>query len=189
MPRPCVFVAVFLTAAALPTIRPAAAQKPRVLAETPPMGWNSWDSYAETVGEADIRANARWMEEHLRKSGWQYIVVDLGWYVTNHSVGANAKEAEFSLDAYGRYTPATNSFPSAAGDAGFKPLADFMHSLGLKFGIHILRGIPKEAVNRNLPIAGTSFHAADAANTADTCPWNPFNFGLDASKPAPQQSP
>jgi len=186
MPRPCVFVAVFLTAAALPTIRPAAAQKPRVLAETPPMGWNSWDSYAETVGEADIRANARWMEEHLRKSGWQYIVVDLGWYVTNHSVGANAKEAEFSLDAYGRYTPATNSFPSAAGDACFKPLADFMHSLGLKFGIHILRGIPKEAVNRNLPIAGTSFHAADAANTADTCPWNPFNFGLDASKPAAQ---
>src|SRR5256884_8838847 len=82
--------------------------------------------------------------------------------------------------------PATNSYPSAAGNAGFRPLADFVHSLGLKFGIHILRGLPKEAVRRDLPIAGASFHAAAAANTADTCPWNPFNYGLDASKPAAQ---
>ena len=148
------------------------------------MGWNSWDAYAETVAEADIRANAQWMVGHLKRSGWQYVVVDSGWYVTNHFVGTNAKEAEFSLDAYGRYTPATSSFPSAAEGAGFKPLADFVHSLGLKFGVHILRGIPKEAVRRNLPIAGTSFHAAEAAKTSDTCPWNPFNYGLDASQSA-----
>jgi alpha-galactosidase len=126
------------------------------------------------------------MAEHLKKFGWQYIVVDSGWYVTKHSAGTNAKGAEFSLDAYGRYTPATNAFPSVANGAGFKPLADFVHSLGLKFGVHILRGIPKEAVRGNLPIAGASFHAADAANTADTCPWNPFNYGLDAVNPAAQ---
>ena len=162
----------------------AAPQNSSLLAPTPPMGWNSWDAYAETVAEADIRANAQWMVEHLKRSGWQYVVVDSGWYVTNHFVGTNAKEAEFSLDAYGRYTPATSSFPSAAEGAGFKPLADFVHSLGLKFGVHILRGIPKEAVRRNLPIAGTSFHAAEAAKTSDTCPWNPFNYGLDASQSA-----
>ena len=175
-------VAVSLTLMCKPTV----SETPRVLAATPPMGWNSWDAYAETVSEADIRANAKWMAEHLKKFGWQYVVVDSGWYVTNHSAGSNAANAEFSLDEFGRYTPAGTTIPSAAHGTGFKPLADFVHSLGLKFGLHILRGIPKEAVRRNLPIAGTEFHAADAADTSDTCPWNPFNFGLDVTKPAAQ---
>jgi hypothetical protein len=156
------------------------------LAATPPMGWNSWDAYGETVGESDIRANAQWMAEHLKAYGWEYVVVDSGWYVTNHSAGTNAAAAQFSLDAFGRYAPAFNTIPSAAQGAGFKPLADYIHSLGLKFGIHILRGIPKEAVRRNLPIAGSSFHAKSAADTSDTCPWNPFNYGLKATSPAAQ---
>jgi len=166
--------------------KPAEPERAPTLAATPPMGWNSWDAYGETVSEADIRANARWIAEHLKKFGWEYIVVDSGSYVTKHSAGTNAANAKFSLDAFGRYTPAVNTIPSAAHEAGFKPLADYVHSLGLKFGLHILRGIPKEAVRRNLPIARTKFHAADAANTTDTCPWNPFNFGLDATKPAAQ---
>jgi len=90
------------------------------------------------------------------------------------------------MDKYGRYTPAVNRFPSAANDAGFKPLADYVHSLGLKFGIHILRGIPKQAVEKNLPIEGSSFHASDAADSSDTCPWNFDNYGLDGSKPGAQ---
>jgi alpha-galactosidase len=186
MRRSPAFFALFLAVVVILMSRPAAPQETISLAATPPMGWNSWDAYAETVSEKDIRANAKWMAQHLKKFGWQYIVVDSGWYVTNHSVGTNALDAHFSLDAYGRYTPAANTFPSAAEGAGFKPLADFVHSLGLKFGLHILRGIPKEATSRNLPIAGSAFHAADAANTTDTCPWNPFNFGLDAAKPAAQ---
>jgi len=166
--------------------KPATLDSATLLAATPPMGWNSWDAYGETVSETDIRANAEWMAEHLKSFGWQYVVVDSGWYVTNHSAGTNADSAQFSLDAHGRYTPAVNAIPSAAQSRSFKPLADYVHSLGLKFGIHILRGIPKEAVRKNLPIAGSSFHAVDAANTSDTCPWNPFNYGLDASKPAAQ---
>ena len=181
-----VLVIFICTAAVILVARPAAPDSPPLLAATPPMGWNSWDAYGETVSEADIRANAQWMAEHLKSYGWQYVVVDSGWYVTNHSSGTNAESAQFSLDAFGRYTPAVNTIPSAAQDAGFKPLADYIHSLGLKFGLHILRGIPKEAVRKNLPIAGSVFHAADAANTSDTCPWNPFNFGLDASKSAAQ---
>ena len=184
LPRWLIVTSVFVAAFAL--CKPAASQTAPLLAATPPMGWNSWDAYAETVSEADIRANAKWMAKHLKKFGWEYVVVDSGWYVTNHSAGTNAANAEFSLDAFGRYTPAANAIPSAAGDVGFKPLADFVHSLGLKFGLHILRGIPKEAVRKNLPIAGTSFHAADAADATDTCPWNPFNYGLDASTPAAQ---
>lgn len=164
----------------------AAQELEQILAATPPMGWNSWDSYAETVAESDIKANASWMADHLKAYGWEYVVVDSGWYVTNHSAGTNAAAAEFSLDAYGRYTPAVNTIPSAENGAGFKPLADYVHSLGLKFGIHILRGIPKEAVQRNLPIAGSHFRAKAAADQADTCPWNPFNYGLNVHSPAAQ---
>ncbi|HYL63511.1 MAG TPA: glycoside hydrolase family 27 protein [Candidatus Methylomirabilis sp.] len=157
-----------------------------VLAATPPMGWNSWDSYGESINESDIKANAAWMAEHLKAYGWEYVVVDSGWYVTNHSAGTNAAVAQFSLDANGRYTPAVSTIPSAENRAGFKPLADYVHSLGLKFGIHILRGIPKEAVRKNLPIAGSRFRAKAAADTADTCPWNPFNYGLNVHSPAAQ---
>ncbi len=156
------------------------------LAATPPMGWNSWDSYGETVTESDVRANAAWMAEHLKSYGWEYIVVDEGWYVTNQSARPSGAAAEFSLDANGRYIPAVNTIPSAENGAGFKPLADYVHSLGLKFGIHILRGIPKEAVNKNLPIAGTSLHAKAAADVTDSCPWNTYNYGLKAGSPAAQ---
>lgn len=150
------------------------------------MGWNSWDSYGESVSEKDIRANAEVMARRLKSFGWRYVVVDMGWYVTNHSAGISANNAEFSIDKFGRYTPAVHSYASAANGKGFKPLADYVHSLGLKFGIHILRGIPRFAVQQNLPIAGSAFHAADAADTSDTCPWNPYNYGVDASKPAAQ---
>jgi alpha-galactosidase len=164
----------------------SARAQERLLAATPPMGWNSWDAYGESVKESDIRATAEWMAKNLKPFGWEYVVVDSGWYVKNHAAGYNATEADFSLDEFGRYTPAVNTIPSAAGESGFKPLADYLHSLGLKFGLHILRGIPKEATAKNLPIEGTNFHAQDAADPADTCPWNPFNYGLDTRKPAAQ---
>ena len=145
------------------------------LAVVPPMGWNSWDSYGLTVNEQEFRANASWLAEHLQKHGWQYAVVDEGWYLQNPE--AKPGGFHFTISADGRYLPAVNRFPSA-NDAGFKPLADWAHGLGLKFGIHIIRGIPREAVNRNLPIAGSESHAADAADTADTCPWNADNYGV-----------
>jgi alpha-galactosidase len=166
--------------------KPSSQSSQPLLAATPPMGWNSWDSYGTTIKEAEVKANAQWLAQHLKASGWQYVVVDMEWFVTNPTPAGNSANSQFSIDGYGRYTPAVNRFPSAADGAGFKPLADYVHSLGLKFGIHILRGIPKQAVQKNLPIAGSSFHAADAADASDTCPWNPDNYGLDASKPAAQ---
>ena len=119
-----------------------------LLAAKPPMGWNSWDGYGTTVKEADVKANADWLAKHLKPFGWQYVVVDMGWFVTNPIPEGNSKTSQYSLDNFGRYVPAVNRFPSAANDAGFKPLADYVHSLGLKFGIHILRGIPKQAVEK-----------------------------------------
>jgi alpha-galactosidase len=178
------FCILILAAQLVITSRNVEAQN--VLAATPPMGWNSWDSYGETVNEADIKANAAWMAEHLKSYGWEYVVVDEGWYVTNQSARPSGVAAQFSLDAYGRYVPAVNTIPSAEQGAGFKPLADYVHSLGLKFGIHILRGIPKEAVFKNMPIAGTSFRARAAADLSDSCPWNTYNYGLKAGGPAAQ---
>ncbi len=140
------------------------------------MGWNSWDSYGESITEAQVRANADWMAGHLKQFGWQYVVIDEGWYVLNP--GAKPEEVKFSLDGYGRFIPVTDRFPSAAGGAGFKPLADYIHSLGLKFGIHILRGIPREAVAKNVRIAASPYTAKQAADTGDTCPWNSYMYGV-----------
>ncbi|MHB1021942.1 MAG: glycoside hydrolase family 27 protein [Acidobacteriaceae bacterium] len=148
-----------------------------LLAPTPPMGWNSWDSYGLTINEAEFKANTNWLNQHLKRYGWQYVIVDEGWYLQNPESGGKPAWV-FTLDKNGRYLPATNRFPSAGDQAGFKPLADYVHSLGLKFGIHIIRGIPREAVAKNMPILGSDFHAADAANTSDKCAWNPDNYGV-----------
>jgi alpha-galactosidase len=156
------------------------------LALTPPMGWNSWDGYGTTINEAQFKANAQWMAAHLKSFGWQYVTVDMEWFVSNPTAEGNSKTFQYSLDQNGRYMPAAKRFPSAANGAGFKPLADYIHSLGLKFGIHILRGIPKQAVVNKLPIAGTSYSAADGANSYDTCPWNFDNFGTNPTHPAAQ---
>ena len=165
---------------------PLASATAEALAPTPPMGWNSWDSFGTTITEPDFKANAQWFAEHLKSFAWQYVVVDMEWFVTNPTPEGNSKTSHYSMDDHGRYTPAILRFPSSANNTGFKPLAAYAHSLGLKFGIHILRGIPKQAVEKNLPIEGSDYHAADAADTSDTCPWNFDNYGLDASKPAAQ---
>ncbi len=156
------------------------------IAATPPLGWNSYDGYGITINEAQFKNNVEWFATHLKPLGWQYLVIDAEWYVTDPVPEGNSKTFHYRMDKFGRYLPAVNRFPSAAGDAGFKPLADYVHSLGLKFGIHILRGIPKQAVEQNLPVAGSGYHAAEAADVSDTCPWNYDNYGLDSAKPGAQ---
>jgi hypothetical protein len=147
------------------------------IAPTPPMGWNSWDAYAQDVTEAEVKENADFIAKNLKQYGWSYIVVDEGWYLPDPKASTEENKG-FLMDAYGRFLPVASRFPSASSDAGFKPLGDYLHGLGLKFGIHILRGIPKDAVARNLPIADSSFHAVDAADQSDTCPWNTYDYGV-----------
>jgi hypothetical protein len=150
------------------------------------MGWNSWDGYGATVNEDQVKGNAKWVADHLKEFGWQYVVVDMEWFVTNSIPEGNSRTFQYSLDEFGRYTPAVNRFPSAANGAGFKPLADYVHSLGLKFGIHILRGIPKQSVVNKIPIEGSTATADASADISDTCPWNFDNFGTNATKPEAQ---
>jgi hypothetical protein len=118
------------------------------------------------------------LAKRLKAAGYQYAVVDEGWYLANPQDASKPETLHYRTDANGRYEPAINRFATAKGTTGFKPLADYVHAQGLKFGIHIIRGITKQAVAGNLPIAGSAFHAVDAADTGDTCPWNPDNFGV-----------
>jgi len=145
----------------------------------PPMGWNSWDCYGPSVVESEVKANADYMAANLKQYGWEYVVVDIRWYIDNQTTGTyNAyNNSTFVYDQYGRYTPSPTRFPSAANGAGFKPLADYVHSKGLKFGIHIMRGVPKIAVTNNLPIKdGGGKTAADIYTTADQCTWLQDNY-------------
>lgn len=156
------------------------------LAPKPPLGWNSWDCYGTTVREEEVKANADFMASHLATYGWEYIVVDIQWYEPEAKAGGYRPNARLVTDGYGRLLPAVNRFPSADNGAGFKPLADYVHSKGLKFGIHILRGIPRQAVRENLPILGTAYRAQDIANTNSTCAWNDDMYGIDTSLPGAQ---
>ncbi|MDD4500731.1 MAG: glycoside hydrolase family 27 protein [Bacteroidales bacterium] len=152
-------------------------------AATPPLGWNSWDIFGTTVTEQQIKEQADAMAEHLLPAGYVYLTVDIQWYEPESKRHNYKPGAALTMDEYGRLTPGLKKFPSAANGKGFKPLADYVHSKGLKFGIHIMRGIPRQAVEKNLPVLGTNVRAADIALTGSTCPWNPDMYGVDATKP------
>ncbi|WP_423130442.1 glycoside hydrolase family 27 protein [Gaoshiqia sp. Z1-71] len=158
-------------------------------AQTPPMGWNSWDCYGPTVEEHEVKANADYMADKLKDFGWEYIVVDIRWFVENDKAGGyNQTDPRYVIDEYGRYQPAVNRFPSAADGKGFKELADYIHSKGLKFGIHIMRGIPKVAVEQKLPIKGTDGITADQIYSTELqCQWLRDNYTIVADKPGAQE--
>jgi hypothetical protein len=155
-------------------------------AATPPMGWNSWDCYGTAVTEAEVKANADYMAKNLKPHGWQYIVVDIQWSEPNAGAHGYRPNAELAMDANGRLIPAGNRFPSSAGGRGFQPLADYIHAQGLRFGIHIMRGIPRRAVKANLPLAGSKVRAADIADVHSVCPWNTDMYGVDMKRPGAQ---
>jgi len=155
---------------------PAAHAGPGELAATPPMGWNSWDAYGLTIDEADFKANAAVLAS-LAGNGWRHAVIDEGWYMRD-PFGKDLASRDYQLDRHGRLVPAVERFPSARRSAGLRPLADWTHSQGLKFGIHILRGIPKAAATGNGRIEGSRYRLADAADVEATCPWDDGNFGI-----------
>ena len=160
------------------------------VAPVPPMGWNSYDYYNTTVNEEQVRKNAEYMAKNLKKYGWEYVVIDIQW--SDPDAGKRNKEgiqyipfSRFCIDEYSRQIPAEKRFPSAANGAGFKPLADYIHSLGLKFGIHIMRGIPRFAAHDHLAIKthdGSKITADMIANPYSISRWNPDMYGVDASK-------
>lgn len=159
-----------------------------LLAPTPPMGWNSWDCFGLDVTEDEVKRNAEFMSEHLRDCGWNYIVIDMGWYAPGVTTG-NYKNKNIPMvtDEYGRLIPLTDRFPSAADGNGFRPLADYIHSLGLKFGIHIMRGMPWIAAEKKLKIKGTDITCDSISDSRDQCLWFKSMYGIDMTKDGAQQ--
>ncbi len=154
---------------------------PHALAYTPPMGWNSWDSYGLRINEQQFRDNVEALAAKLKRSGYTYAVIDEGWYMFNPEDRPKPELLEYALDENGRFIPITTRFPSAlrnGSNTGFEQLASWIHSNGLKFGLHLVKGIPRESVARNLPIADSAFKAEDAADQNDPCPWDPTSWGI-----------
>lgn len=153
-------------------------------AKTPPRGWNSYDFFDTAVTEDDIKAHADYMADHLKEYGYEYVVVDIQWYAWDTGSQRNIYQyipfGRCEMDAYGRLLPCPQRFPSSTNGRGFKPLADYVHDRGLKFGIHIMRGIPREAAHRHLPILHTdgSLRADMLADPVSICDWNPDMYGL-----------
>jgi hypothetical protein len=137
------------------------------LALTPPMGWNSYDSFGASVTEQDMLQQAGAVRKHLQPFGWNTVVIDYRWY-----------EPGQPIDANGRYLPAMSKYPSATGGTGFTSLANQIHAMGLGFGIHIMRGLPRKSYDAHLPIAGSSYTTSDAGNPNDSCPWDTHMWGV-----------
>jgi feruloyl esterase len=170
-------------AASFTCLAAEAANTRMPLAATPPMGWNSWDAFGTTVTEAEVKANADAMAKSLKSHGWQYVVVDIQWSDPDAKAHGYRPDASLVMDGYGRLMPAPKRFPSSVDGRGFKPLSDYVHRLGLKFGIHIMRGIPRRAVDADLPIIGTAYRASNVADKTSVCPWNTDMYGIDVGKP------
>ena len=153
---------------------------------TPPMGFNTWDCYGAGVNEAQLLANAAYMRDHLKDYGWQYVVCDIQWYEPTAVNTAYHYFADLCMDEYSQLLPAPNRFPSAAGGRGFGPIAEQIHAMGLKFGIHILRGIPRQAVHRNTPTVTPGVTARMIAQGYSVCPWNPDMYGVNPDAPGAQ---
>ncbi|HAH61769.1 MAG TPA: alpha-galactosidase [Treponema sp.] len=159
----------------------------------PPMGWNSYDYYNTMVNETQVRGNADYMARNLKQYGWEYIVIDIQW--SDPDAGTDNGHYQyipfstFCLDEWSRQIPAPNRFPSSAGGKGFAPLADYVHSLGLKFGIHIMRGIPRYAAHNHLAVKthdGSRVTADKIANPYSVSKWNPDMYGVDWTKEGAQ---
>ena len=158
------------------------------VALTPPMGWNSWDCYGPAVNEEQLLGNAQYMAGHLKEYGWEYVCCDIQW--SEPTAGKVSPYyvpfAWLTLDEYGRQLPAVERFPSAAGGKGFGPIAEKIHNMGLKFGIHIMRGVPRLAVHQHLPVKDTNTTCDKIASDASICRWNTDMYGIDASKEGAQ---
>ena len=153
-------------------------EKFKTWATKPPLGWNSWDCFGAAVTEQQIRENADYMAKYLKPYGWEYVVCNIQWYEPKAYSNDYNNFTELEMDEYGRLMPAVNRFPSAADGRGFTTLAEYIHSLGLKFGIHIMRGVPRQAVAQNCPIYGSDSTCRDIAHHFSVCSWNTDMYGV-----------
>lgn len=153
----------------------------------PPMGWNSFDSYGTYIYEDAAMKNLEVFAERLAPYGYKYFVIDAGWFGEYELVPGTLYPKEkhakkLNINEYGLLQPSKTYFPN-----GLQPVIKRCHELGLKFGLHIMRGIPRVSVEKNTPVKGTIYHARDIADTTSICKWCSQNYGVDMTKPGAQE--
>lgn len=162
----------------------AAQTRIQQFAPNPPLGFNSFDSYRSHLSQDKAHSLIDIMSEKYLPYGYEYFVMDAGWYSDVELYPGSdypSKRKGLTLDEFGLYEPSLAYFPDGIG-----ALASYAHKKGLKFGVWIMRGIPRQAVDQNLPVKGTSYFARDIADTTSICVWNQSNFGIDMTKPGAQ---
>jgi len=155
------------------------------LTPRPPLGWNSYDSFGCFINERRAMENLRVFVDRLRPHGYENFVIDAGWFRQFDLGGREfpGKDDSYTVchDEFGRPVPSANFFPE-----GFGPLAEACHTAGVKFGLHMMRGIPRNAVAANTQIKGTACRARDIVDIGSTCNWCPDNFGVDMNRSGAQ---
>ena len=178
-----------LTAALFSLAGAFAGAEPGPIAPKPPLGWNSFDSYGVYLHEKAAMENLEAMAKHLEPYGYEYFVIDNGWFGeyklkpgTIYPLEKHASDVR--LNEHGHVIPSKTYFAG-----GLAPIINRCHELGLKFGIHMMRGIPRKAYDMNVPIKGTSYKARDIADIdpKKNCTWCTYNYGVDMSKPGAQE--
>jgi len=161
---------------------------PEPLAPTPPMGFNSYDSYGNFLFEETAIQLMDVMAEKYLPFGYEYFVIDLGWYNEyklidgTQIIDFNNSPDLFNLDTNGLPEPSKTFFPG-----GIKPLVDYAHSKGLKFGLHLMRGVFKQAIEQNCVVKGTNIPIQDIVDTLSICDWCPWTIGFDMDKPGAEE--
>jgi len=136
---------------------PSASAEDNGLERTPVLGWSSWSFLRKDPTAAQMEAQALALQKSgLQKLGYEYVNLDDFWYQCPGPQGPN-------VDAYGRWVTDPSRFAPQGNTDGIKVVADYVHSLGMKFGTYVTPGISKQAVSRNTPIEGTSYTAAQIA--------------------------
>ena len=153
----------------------------------PFLGWNSYDCYGTHINEKLTKENLEAFIQKLKPHGYEYFVLDAGWYryydlKPGEIWPTDGDKVNLTMDEFGRFVPAPFYFPD-----GFKEIIDYAHKHGVKFGLHLMRGISREAVEKNLPVKGAGYFARDIANVNDTCNWSSLNYGIDMDKPGAQE--
>ena len=176
-------VAVSLIAATLAVGVQNAKAEDNGVGQTPVLGWSTWSFIRMHPTAAKVEAQASAMRDSgLQKVGYEYINLDDFWYECPSSAGPN-------VDSYGRWVTDASKFPAQGDTNGIKAVADYIHSLGLKFGIYTTPGISKQAVAKNTPIKGSQYTAAQIAEPSA----KQYNYnckgivGIDYRKPGSQE--
>ncbi len=146
----------------------------------PPRGWNSYTGYSIAVTQEELHKNIDFLAENLLEYGYDTVTVDNGWFLSGKGKGIS-----IALDECGRPDSHPHFFPR-----GLQHTIDYAHKKGVKFGIWLLRGINRRAVEENMPVEGTPYRMQDIVNKKSYCgwaiaPW--WNYGVDMTKPGAQE--